>query len=106
MPVLPLVESSKIFPAASLPERRASATMLAAARSLTDPPGLYHSALPQRCTQGRSRTSASNRNSGVLPMAVSTASPLRPDAASAGENRRDGADSEGAGFIEGSGPCD
>jgi hypothetical protein len=46
MPVLPLVESSRIFPGPSFPARQASLTMLAAARSFTDPPGLYHSALP------------------------------------------------------------
>src|SRR5580658_4780642 len=68
MPVLPLVASSRIWPGPSCPRRRASATMLAAARSLTDPPGLYHSALPKRAMPGRSRVSASRRRSGVFPI--------------------------------------
>ena len=35
------------------PLRRPSATMLAAARSFTEPPGLCHSALPKSVTPGR-----------------------------------------------------
>src|ERR1022692_1447308 len=42
--------------------------MLAAARSLTDPPGLYHSALPRSATPGRSAVSTSRRSRGVLPI--------------------------------------
>src|SRR5438445_11554466 len=42
--------------------------MLPAARSLTEPPGLCHSALPRSTTPGRSRVPASRRSSGVLPM--------------------------------------
>src|ERR1700688_2543277 len=68
MPVLPLVASSRVWPERNRPLRRASATMLAAARSLTDPPGLYHSALPSSATPGRSAVTASRRNSGVLPI--------------------------------------
>src|ERR1700674_2986445 len=108
MPVLPLVESSRIFPGASLPVARASATMRAAARSLTDPPGLYHSALPKRWTLGscalagcaseRSRMSASSGSRGVLPMPASRASPrrfeVRLDAASAWEGHGGGAEPE------------
>src|SRR4029077_20433665 len=108
MPVLPLVESIRIFPGVSFPERRASATMRAAARSLTDPPGLYHSALPKRwtlgscalesCASGRSWMSASTGSRGVLPMPASRASPLRLDAwldaASAWESHWGGAEPE------------
>src|SRR5256885_16448571 len=68
MPVLPLVESSRLFPGRNCPLLRASATMLEAARSFTEPPGLYHSALPNSATPGRSAVKASKRNSGVLPM--------------------------------------
>ncbi len=45
IPVLPLVASSSDLPAVSKPRSRASATMDAAARSFTLPPGLFHSAL-------------------------------------------------------------
>src|ERR1700682_1931290 len=114
MPVFPLVESIRIFPGASLPERRASATMRAAARSLTDPPGLYHSALPKRCTlgscaladcaSGRSWMSASSGNSGVLPMPASKASPrrfdVRLDSTSAWEGHCDDAEPEEGGVME------
>src|SRR5215469_4085174 len=67
MPVLPLVESRRIFPGFSLPECRASRMMLAAARSFTDPPGLHHSALPRSSTPGRARLTRSRRSSGVFP---------------------------------------
>src|SRR5271163_4350781 len=101
MPVLPLVESSRIFPAESLPVRRASATMLAAARSLTEPPGLHHSALPQsftlaKCILGRSLSRASSGNNGVLPIAPSTASPRRADVALPLSGKCDGADPDAA----------
>src|SRR5580658_2669594 len=85
MPVLPLVESSRIFPGASWPARCASATMRAAARSLTEPPGLYHSALPKRFIWGESATSASSGSRGVLPIAVRTASPRGARVASGGK---------------------
>src|SRR5579859_1140686 len=68
MPVLPLVASRSIFPGRKWPRRRASETILAAARSLTDPPGLHHSALPRSAMPGRSRVIASNLSSGVFPM--------------------------------------
>src|SRR5215831_9940134 len=68
IPVLPLVASSRIFPGRSKPRRWASATMLAAARSFTDPPGLYHSALPKSVTPGKSRVTASRRKRGVFPI--------------------------------------
>src|SRR6266496_5862770 len=59
--------------------------MFAAARSFTDPPGLYHSALPKSATPGRSAVSASRRKSGVLPMRSTRLWPRvspRPDATS------------------------
>src|ERR1700733_12489735 len=68
MPVLPLVESSRILPDVNLPLARACATMLAAARSLTEPPGLSHSALPRISTPGRSLAMRTRRSSGVFPM--------------------------------------
>src|ERR1035438_1569188 len=77
MPVLPLVESSRILPGASWPARRASRMMLAAARSLTDPPGLYHSAFPSNSTPGRLEVKAFSGSSGVLPMRDKTASSAR-----------------------------
>ena len=95
MPVLPLVASSRILPGPSWPRRRASATMLAAARSLTDPPGLYHSALPRSATPGRSAVSASRRSSGVLPMRSIRLWPSvspSPDAASRGSSGSTGVD--------------
>src|SRR5580698_2857908 len=90
MPVLPLVESRRIFPGASWPELRASATMRAAARSLTEPPGLCHSALPKRwmvgeSTLGESRSSASSGNKGVLPMLARTTSPRGRESDSGGD---------------------
>src|ERR1700747_1348737 len=42
--------------------------MLAAARSFTEPPGLYLPALPKSVTPGSSRVTASSRKSGVFPM--------------------------------------
>src|SRR5580700_1771466 len=68
MPVLPLVESSRILPDVNLPLARACATMLAAARSLTEPPGLSHSALPRISTPGRSWAMRARRSRGVLPI--------------------------------------
>ena len=68
MPVLPLVASSRILPALNFALRRPSETMLNAARSFTDPPGLYHSALPNSVTPGRFAVSRSKRRMGVLPM--------------------------------------
>ena len=41
-----IVICTALVPGRKAPERRPSFTMLAAGRSLTDPPGLNHSALP------------------------------------------------------------
>src|ERR1700678_2893705 len=71
MPVLPLVASSSVLPAWNRPLRRPWVTIFPAARSLTEPPGLYHSALPKSATPGRSAVTASRRNHGVLPMLCS-----------------------------------
>jgi hypothetical protein len=46
----------------------ASATMPAAARSFTDPPGLTHSALASTSTPSEFRVMRWKRNSGVLPI--------------------------------------
>src|SRR5580700_2330656 len=71
MPVLPLVESRIMRLGLSLPERSPSSTMLSAARSLTDPPGLKYSALPRISMPGNSRETFSRRIRGVLPMVES-----------------------------------
>src|SRR5215469_7147866 len=77
MPVLPLVESSRVLPEANFPLRRPSEMMLNAARSLTEPPGLYHSALASTCTLGNSRAMRSSRSKGVLPMRAMVRWPSR-----------------------------
>ena len=46
----------------------ASATMLEAARSFTDPPGLPHSAFASTCTSSSSAVTREKRKSGVLPI--------------------------------------
>ena len=55
--------------------RLASATMLAAARSFTDPPGLAHSALASTSTPSELRAMRWKRNSGVLPIRCSRLCP-------------------------------
>src|SRR5215469_3037916 len=52
--------------------------MLSAGRSLTEPPGLSHSALALNSTLGNSRPTRSSRNRGVLPIRSSKDSPTRP----------------------------
>jgi hypothetical protein len=68
MPVFPLDASRRVLPGVSRPRSRASATMEAAARSLTLPPGLAHSAFASRVIPARWRTGPSRRISGVEPM--------------------------------------
>src|ERR1700686_2141598 len=68
MPVLPEVESMIVFPCTSEPRRSPSSIIHSAARSLTDPPGLNHSALAYTSTRGKSRSKMRTRNSGVLPI--------------------------------------
>src|SRR5580692_12100196 len=68
MPVLPLVESSRILADVNLPLAWACSTMLAAARSLIEPPGFGHSALPRISTLVNSAAIRTRRSKGVLPM--------------------------------------
>jgi len=75
MPVLPLVASRMVREWLSLPERSPSRTILDAARSLTEPPGLKYSALAKISTPGNSAAILSRRSSGVLPMVESRALP-------------------------------
>ena len=53
--------------------------MLSAGRSLTEPPGLNHSALAENSTLGNSRPIRSSRRSGVLPMRSRTERPIAPE---------------------------
>ena len=55
MPVLPLVASRIVRLWFSLPERSPSRTMLSAARSFTEPPGLKYSALAKISMPGNSQ---------------------------------------------------
>src|SRR5579872_715114 len=67
MPVLPLVASSSRLPGRNAPDCHAVSMILNAARSLTDPPGLAHSALPRISICSHSRVRLSNRSRGVFP---------------------------------------
>src|SRR5690349_15009043 len=49
--------------------------MLSAARSLTEPPGLNHSAFPYSLTFGKARATRSRCSSGVLPISSNTRAP-------------------------------
>src|ERR1700745_3477386 len=53
--------------------------MREAARSLTDPPGLYHSALPRISRSGKPLVIRSSRSSGVLPMRSRGFNPRRAE---------------------------
>src|ERR1700730_18217558 len=68
MPVLPLVESNRILWDVNLPLAWACVTILIEARSLTEPPGLSHSAFPRISTPGRLLAMRVRRSNGVLPM--------------------------------------
>src|SRR5580698_2853130 len=68
MPVLPLVASMMVLPAFRAPDLRPAWIMLRAGRSLTEPPGLNHSALAQNSTFGKSLPMRSSLSNGVLPM--------------------------------------
>ena len=61
----------------SFPAAMASATMFAAGRSFTEPPGFAHSALASTSTPAKSRVSRSKRSSGVLPIRCRVLSPKR-----------------------------
>src|SRR5919199_1629414 len=56
-----------IFPGARAPLFSPSRIIHSAGLSLTEPPGLYHSALPRMVTPGTSREMLSNSKSGVFP---------------------------------------
>src|SRR5262249_32102266 len=72
MPVLPDVESSRVFPGRRAPVRSPSRIIAAAARSFTDPPGFRDSSLAWTSTPGGG-SSAPTRTSGVLPISDQTA---------------------------------
>src|SRR6516225_8735167 len=68
MPVFPEVESMIVFPGRSAPLSRPSRTMLSAARSFTEPPGLKPSSLARIFTErGSSRLTFPISTIGVLP---------------------------------------
>jgi hypothetical protein len=66
--VLPAVPSTTVPPGLSRPRFSASSTTYRAARSLTEPPGFWNSALP-RISQPVSSESFFRRMRGVLPIA-------------------------------------
>src|SRR5438046_2348729 len=68
MPVLPDVESMITRSFVSAPRRSPSSIIESAGRSLTDPPGLNHSAFARTPRPGNSRSNMRTRNSGVWPM--------------------------------------
>src|SRR5690349_12882037 len=73
MPALPEVESRIVLPGTSCPVRSASTIMRRTGRSLTEPPGLNHSAFAYTSTaRGRFRTTRVRRSSGVLPIRSSS----------------------------------
>src|SRR5690606_12433628 len=87
MPVLPAVPSTMMPPGFSVPRSSASLMMAQAARSFTEPPGFWNSALP-RISQPVSSESLRRRMRGVLPMA-----PTKPSQTFMGTwflGRRDG----------------
>src|SRR5215212_11467401 len=77
MPVLPLVASRIVFSGVSAPVFSPSRIIQSAGLSLTDPPGLYHSALPRMLTAGTSAETLGNSRSGVLPTSSVTLFPAR-----------------------------
>src|ERR1700687_1099891 len=70
MPVLPEVESMSVFSGVSAPRRSPSSIIHRAARSLTEPPGLNHSAFAYTSTRGNSGSNMRMRRSGVLPISL------------------------------------
>src|SRR3954451_8921159 len=77
MPVLPLVASRMVFSGVREPVFSPSRIIHSAGLSLTDPPGLYHSALPRMLTPGTSAETLGNSRSGVLPTSSVTFVPAR-----------------------------
>src|SRR3954468_17823436 len=85
MPVLPDVASMIVLSGVSRPDASPSRIILAAARSLTDPPGFCHSAFAYNSTPGLSRSNWCRRTKGVLPIMSRTeesGARFRTDAAS------------------------
>src|SRR6202165_2769055 len=70
MPVLPDVESISVFSGVSAPRLSPSSIIDSAARSLTEPPGLNHSAFAYTSTLGNSLSNMRMRKSGVLPISL------------------------------------
>src|ERR1700716_2343256 len=97
IPVLPEVESMIVFSCLSTPRRSPSSIIDRAARSLTEPPGLNHSAFAYTSTRGNSLSNMRMRSSGVFPISrVISASRVvcaifkRIESRSAGEVDQDG----------------
>src|SRR5688572_13585384 len=77
MPVLPEVASSRILSCVSAPLRSPSAIIRAAGRSLTEPPGFFHSAFAYSSTLRRPASKPDSRISGVFPIKSTTEAAVR-----------------------------
>src|SRR5215210_8511107 len=66
-----------VFSGVSAPLLSPPRIIHSAGRSLTEPPGLYHSALPKILTPGASAEMLGNSSSGVLPTSSVTLAPAR-----------------------------
>src|SRR5437867_2265720 len=77
MPVLPEVASRMVPPDRSAPERSAARTIASAARSLTEPPGFSHSALPRTSTPAGKSARPRIGTSGVPPTRSIRSAPSR-----------------------------
>src|SRR5436190_11726234 len=75
MPVLPLVASTRTLSGVRSPRRSPSRTMYSAARSLTLPPGLYHSALAYTLTGATDCVMRLKSSNGVFPISSRTERP-------------------------------
>ena len=71
-PGVPDVASRMILSRVRAPERSPSAIIRAAARSLTDPPGFFHSALAYSSTLRSPASNSDRRISGVFPIKSTT----------------------------------
>src|SRR5688572_31390342 len=77
MPVLPEVASSRILSLVSAPARSPSRIIRAAGRSLTDPPGFFHSAFAYSSTLRSPASKPDNRMRGVFPIRSMTEAAVR-----------------------------
>src|SRR6266571_5907887 len=77
MPVLPEVASRMVPPGRSAPVRSAARTIASAARSLTEPPGFSHSALPRTSTPAGTSARPRIGTSGVPPTRSVRSAPSR-----------------------------